>query len=245
MGTNTNSHSKQAGGGNVGAMGLPGALGRGSRAVFGALPLSITSITSITSIASKAPIPPEAIGSLIAGTGRGLAKADHSFLRQVRDSHAALDLGNYSDSDLREAISHIRVQSRLEDTENWLAEVFAITDETIRRRLGAWRFFDPSFDRQNLEVYFRVAQSDQKPPTSPATDLDGWEHWTNGGVERRDRPSVAPLETLPVAGGKRAGRRRASYRQYYSSTAGPAPGTKPVGHTLVSRVLPGVGAQGY
>ena len=194
MGTNTNSHSKQAVGGNVGAMGLPGALGRGSRAVFGALSLSITSITSI---ASKAPIPPGAIGSLTAGTGRGLAKAESSFLRQVRDCHAALDLGNYSDSDLREAISRIRVQSRLEDTENWLAEVFAITDETIRRRLGAWRFFDPSFDRQNLEVYFRVAQSDQKPPTSPATDLYGWEHWTNGGVERRDRPSVAPLETLP------------------------------------------------
>ena len=193
MGTSTNSHLKQAVGGNVGAMGLSGALGRGSRAVFGALSLSITSNTSI---ASKAPIPPGAIGSLITGRGRGLAKAEHSFLRQVRDRHAALDLGNYSDSDLREAISHIGVQSRLQDSGNRLAEVFAITDETIRRRLGAWRFFDPSFDRQNLEVYFRVAQSDQKPPTSPATDLDGWEHWTNGGVERRDRPSVAPLKTL-------------------------------------------------
>ena len=157
MGTNTNSNAKQAVGGNAGAICLAGDLGRGSPAVFGALSFSITSI------ASKAPIPPGAIGSLIAGTGRGLAKAEHSFLRQVRDCHAALDLGNYSDSDLREAISHIRVQSRLEDTENWLAEVFAITGETIRRRLGAWRFFDPSFDRQNLEVYFRVAQSDQKP----------------------------------------------------------------------------------
>ena len=190
MGTNTDSHSKQAVGGNVGAVGLTGTFGRMSRAVFRGLSFSITSV------ASKAPIPPGAIGSLIAGIGRGLAKPEHSFLRQVRDCHAALDLGNYSDSDLREAISYIRVQSRLEETENRLAEVFAITDETIRRRLGAWRFFDPSFDRQNLEVYFRVAQSDQEPPTSPATDLDGWEHWTNGGVERRDRPSVAPLEAL-------------------------------------------------
>ena len=136
MGTNTNSHLKQAVGGNVGAMGLPGALGRGSRAVFGALSLSITSI-----IASKAPIPPGAIGSLITGRGRGLAKAEHSFLRQVRDRHAALDLGNYSDSDLREAISHIGVQSRLQDSGNRLAEVFAITDENNPPPPGGLAFF--------------------------------------------------------------------------------------------------------
>ena len=37
------------------------------------------------------------------------------------------------------------------------ATVFALVDESISRRLGAWRFFDASFDRRELEGFHRIA----------------------------------------------------------------------------------------
>ncbi len=100
-----------------------------------------------------------------ASAGRGLTEAE--LLRQVRRRHADLDLASYSDRELRDALAWITARAETSgpetsDSETRLAEAFAIGDESIRRRLGAWRIFDPSFDRQDLELYFRLTQSEDQ-----------------------------------------------------------------------------------
>ena len=92
-----------------------------------------------------------------AGAGRGLTERE--LLRRVRRCHTALHLQDRSDLELRESLNRIKTQTQSADPEARLVEVFAISDESIRRRLGAWRIFDPSFDRQDLEIYFQMAQS--------------------------------------------------------------------------------------
>ena len=93
-----------------------------------------------------------------AGAGRGLTERE--LLRRVRRCHTARHLQDRSDLELRESLNRIKTQPHSATPESRLVEVFAISDESIRRRLGAWRIFDPAFDRQNLEIYFQMAQSD-------------------------------------------------------------------------------------
>ena len=93
-----------------------------------------------------------------AGAGPGLTERE--LLRRVRRCHTDLRLQDRSDLELRESLNRIKTQPQSATPEARLVEVFAVIDESIRRRLGAWRIFDPSFDRQNLEIYFQMAQSD-------------------------------------------------------------------------------------
>ncbi len=100
------------------------------------------------------------------------AASEGDLLRQIRGYHADLGLGEWADSDLRAALARIKNDIQVKPggaPESRLAEVFALADESIRRRLGVWRIFDPSFDRQNLEVYFRRAQSGERT-TAPDAD---------------------------------------------------------------------------
>ena len=93
-----------------------------------------------------------------AGAGRGLTERE--LLRRVRRRHTALHLQDRSDLELRESLNRIKTQPQSATPEARLVEVFAISDESIRRRLGAWRIFDPAVDRQDLEIYWQMAQSD-------------------------------------------------------------------------------------
>lgn len=54
-----------------------------------------------------------------------------------------IDVSSMSDSELVERLDTLR-QGRLDDHDA-LAKTFAVIGETIRRRLGAWRLFDPGF----------------------------------------------------------------------------------------------------
>ncbi len=93
-----------------------------------------------------------------AGAGRGLTERE--LLRRVRRCHTARHLQDRSDLELRESLNRLKTQPQSAAPDARLVEVFAVIDESIRRRLGAWRIFDPAFDRQNLEIYFQMAQSD-------------------------------------------------------------------------------------
>ena len=98
-------------------------------------------------------------------------------LRQVRQYHTNEQLAGRSDAELREALGRVRTQANPARPGDSLPAVFAIGDEAIRRRLGAWRVFDPAFDRRGLEDYFRLAQSGEWPPLpnfdSEPIDADG------------------------------------------------------------------------
>jgi preprotein translocase subunit SecA len=66
-----------------------------------------------------------------------------------------VDISHMSDSELVARIDRFR-QVGLDD-HGALAETFAIIAETIRRRLGAWRLFDPGFDHPALTRLSQMA----------------------------------------------------------------------------------------
>ena len=93
-------------------------------------------------------------------------------LRQIRDCRAALQLETCSDVELQQILNRCISPAAAADPERGLVESFAITDETIRRRLGCWRIFDPDFDRQEWAAYFQLAQSPEPAPAAADLDAD-------------------------------------------------------------------------
>ena len=71
-------------------------------------------------------------------------------VRRIRE----LDYSNRSDEQLRSALQNLR---RLNGPSE-ACEAFAIVDEAVGRRLGAWRLFDPSFDLGPLQRCVDVAE---------------------------------------------------------------------------------------
>ena len=61
------------------------------------------------------------------------------------------DFPNHSDGELRSALQ------RLKGDRERPPEVFAVVDEAVRRRLGAWRLFDAGFDKGALSRYEDLA----------------------------------------------------------------------------------------
>ena len=112
---------------------------------------------------------PDAVGRLFSAIRR---RPERDLLHQIRRLHSDLGLDAYSDTELRESLnqigSYIKGQPAADPAVH-LTLVFAIADESIRRRLGVWRIFDPDFDRQNLEAYFRIAKSGEE---TAALDAD-------------------------------------------------------------------------
>ena len=70
-------------------------------------------------------------------------------------------VSSYSDADLRNALSRLTRQAISGGCEDNLATVFAMVNEAISRRLGAWRFFDPLIDpireQSGLLVFHQLA----------------------------------------------------------------------------------------
>jgi preprotein translocase subunit SecA len=80
-----------------------------------------------------------------------------STLRQLVLCIRELDLSTASDVQLRDALQRlIRLDGPPAGSDAML-ETFAIVDEAVGRRLGAWRLFDPSFDKGSLGRYVELA----------------------------------------------------------------------------------------
>ncbi len=99
--------------------------------------------------------------SLVSDT-RGLTLPD--LLRDIRSR----DFGGFSDADLRNALVHLKALANHYAPEALLSSVFALVNESIGRRLGAWRFFDPTFDCQGLDEYHRLASEVSESATYQA-----------------------------------------------------------------------------
>ena len=117
----------------------------------------------------RRPAPLSAIRRLFAAR-RPLAA--RQLLQAIRHCHSTRELAKRSDQELRAALNHIRETRNPADPESGLVETFAITDESIRRRLGYWRIFDPAFDRQDLEKHFPIAPDRPLDPAAAALTAD-------------------------------------------------------------------------
>ena len=71
---------------------------------------------------------------------------DDRFLLRIRTARSERGLANRSDLELRAAVSGLdgKIDAAKPVPEDTLALVFAVVDETIRRRLGLWKVFDLS-----------------------------------------------------------------------------------------------------
>lgn len=71
-----------------------------------------------------------------------------------------LNLASYSDGELRDTIEALTHEVQGGDCEDALPTVFAVVNESISRRQGAWRFFDPTdpaMEKQSLQEYHESA----------------------------------------------------------------------------------------
>ena len=134
------------------------------------------SVAARESPGGTAPAPGRRLGHLPDAVRRPFSafprRPERDLLRQIRRLQSDLALDAYSDKELRESLTQIRDDIKGQPVANagiHLTRVFAIADESIRRRLGIWRIFDPDFDRQNLEACFRIAKSAEE---TSALDAD-------------------------------------------------------------------------
>ena len=74
------------------------------------------------------------------------ARSSKAFVSSVR----GFDLADASDAELRERADRLKHGAPDDDA---LIECFAVIDETIRRRIGAWQVFDPHFDHADIGRY--------------------------------------------------------------------------------------------
>ncbi|MCH8898205.1 MAG: hypothetical protein IIC33_07925, partial [Chloroflexi bacterium] len=111
--------------------------------------------------------------------GRTPAAFRSRSVRRVLAQVAARPFASHSDSELRNALINLQLPAlhhgaeRLD--EDHQAAVFALADESVSRRLGAWRLFDPSFDLQELEAYHTTSDRLMESRQYIAFN-QGWNH---------------------------------------------------------------------
>ena len=75
-------------------------------------------------------------------------------LRRMRSYNCSA----YSDAELRQRLDSLALRCQGGPVEEIIAQVFAVVDETVSRRLGAWRLFDPEARKGALTRYEHMAQ---------------------------------------------------------------------------------------
>ncbi|MCI0845944.1 MAG: hypothetical protein J4N33_02380 [Chloroflexi bacterium] len=99
------------------------------------------------------------LARLDAGTGgldaRGRAD-ERSRRSRLEDIHGQ-KVTSFSDTDLRETLRRLADNPQDGGGADNLPTVFAVVNEAISRRLGAWRFFGPLSEEQSLHAYHSLA----------------------------------------------------------------------------------------
>ena len=113
------------------------------------------------------------------------------------------DFSTHSDRELRTALERIKADAPKERPEARLPEVFAIVNEAVSRRLGAWRLFDPEFDCGDMAVFRDLANRILDDPTYRARrDGHAGEHFPDSDVF--DEGVEVVLSELGIDGPDRA-----------------------------------------
>ena len=101
---------------------------------------------SDTPVINASPTDPTGRRRKRAGVFQRHDRSSQEFVSSVR----SIDLSQASDEELRERVKELRHGAFDNDT---LAECFAVINETIRRRIGAWQVFDPAYDHSDIRRY--------------------------------------------------------------------------------------------
>ena len=148
-------------------------------------------------------------------------------VRRVLARVGELPFASHSDADLRKELINLKSPSLHhgpEDlTEDHQAAVFALVDESVSRRMGAWRFFDPYLELQELGSYHTIADQLMESPQYIAFS-QSWNHelptvetfikeltkeltpcLAAAGLDQDDWPIVGALIYVKAIGGGRYG----------------------------------------
>ena len=126
-------------------------------------------------------------------------RSDRSRLNVIR----SLDFTSYSDAELRDAITGPAAQADGAGGDDTISKVFAIVNESIGRRQGAWRFFDAAIVDHRLaaihEQADRLVQNDAyKIAINEWSALgdDCWESFDRAIAPLLDRQGLEPWEKV-------------------------------------------------
>ena len=144
-------------------------------------------------------------------------------VRRVLAQVGERPFASHSDADLRNALKDLKPPALhpgpADLTEDHQATVFALVDESVSRRMGAWRFFDPAFDPQGLGSYHAIADRLMESPQY-ITSSHCWNHERHtaetfireltpclavAGLDQDDRQIVGALIYVKAVGGGRYG----------------------------------------
>ena len=124
----------------------------------------------------------EGISRSVRGKDSSSIRLEKTRLNQIRGH----DFTCFSDAQLQETMTFLAQKTGVIPGEDDLPEVFAIVNEAISRREGAWRFFDSTIKDQELqaihELALRVSQSvdyDNAVSGLALTDSHCWEIFNN------------------------------------------------------------------
>ena len=91
----------------------------------------------------------------------GRERGERRLVGEIRRVHGELKLGEWSDLELRKSIQGVRTKVEGGATGSYRDDevglVFAVVDETIRRRLGTWRLFEELAGHYRFSPYFEAA----------------------------------------------------------------------------------------
>lgn len=73
--------------------------------------------------------------------------------QKFASSVRSIDLSNASDTELRARAAELK---HVTPDDHTMGECFAIINETIRRRIGAWQLFEPQFEHPDIDRYRRI-----------------------------------------------------------------------------------------
>lgn len=87
------------------------------------------------------------------GVASALSRRTCLTVRRIR----GYDFSTHSDRDLKSSLHRLKIRADLATVRDTIPEVFAVVNEAIRRRLGAWGLFDPNLDKGALQRYQDLA----------------------------------------------------------------------------------------
>ena len=96
--------------------------------------------------------------SPLASPSRGAASVSSRRRRLTVRRIRGCDFSTHSDRDLRSSLDHLKGRAEPAAGPDDSLEVFALVNEAVSRRLGAWRLFDPNSDKGVLQRYQDLAE---------------------------------------------------------------------------------------
>ena len=145
----------------------------------------------------------EGFSSSVNGTDGSTNRSERVRLDQIRRH----DFSGSSDAQLREMITLLARKPVRDPGEDNLPEVFAVVNEAITRREGAWRFFDSmiKIKDQQLQAIHELASSvsqsvDYQTAVSEFAPINSycWESFNNYMVPMLVRQGLEPWEQTLV-----------------------------------------------